>query len=460
MGVIRMQIFMKIIMLIISIIYLILIFKTKEKYKLIINRYFWLFGSWIVCLLLYFFSGIKYTFNLTIISFGFIFLSLFLFVIGNYISKKINLKFVDNIKINGDNKKINFLPLFLVSLFFTIFYVIYIFINNNIIFGVTRDIKTNFLTTIFLFISSSSLIIWLYELSYSLINNKKISWYALVSAILFNIPGLVISGRDALMIFLITTFIIFIYCGNYAIKELKKPSLMYKKILKYSIVVLFVILIYLIFLSSNRYGKDENAPLNMFEYSAGCKFPHYLKKISEVSPSVGNFTNNIVFYYSSQISKYAFVFDNYNGPYLYGFYQLHYISRRFPENSKLRYNLVGNELKRLTTNYKIPALKVLWETALGYSIYDFGRIGTLVASVIGGTITGLISRIIYKKNAIFSTLINTFICLAMFMTVEFSPLFDYFYIFPLIWLIIIIFIIHRKNRDKKALKLKNNSIKK
>ena len=88
-----MQIFMKIIMLIISVIYLILIFKTKEKYKLIINRYFWLFGSWIICLLLYFFSGIKYTFNLTIISFGYIFLSLFLFVIGNYISKKINFKF-------------------------------------------------------------------------------------------------------------------------------------------------------------------------------------------------------------------------------------------------------------------------------------------------------------------------------------------------------------------------------
>lgn len=449
MVVIKLQIFMKIIILAISVLLFILVFKTKEKYKLVLNKYFWLFASWMICLLLYFFSGIKYTFNLTLISFGYILLTLFLFVTGNFVSKKLNINFINNFKINEYNKKINFFPLFIASLISTIFYVVYILINNDIKFGFTRNVGTNAVTTILLFISASSLIIWLYELAYSLFNDKGISWYGLFSAVLFNIPGLVISGRDALIIFLITTFIVFIYCGNYAIKKLKQSGKIFKRILICSILILVIILIYLIFLSNNRYGENKNAALDMFEWSAGCEFPDYLENFNEKVPSVGDFINNIIFYYSSQISKFAFIFDNYKGPYLYGFYQLHYISRRLPESWGIQYSVVGEQLKELTTNAGVPGIRVMWETALGYSIYDFGRLGTLIVSILGGIIVGLISKIVNKKNTIFSILVRTFLCLAMFLTVQLSPLFDYFYIFPLVWLSIIIFVSYRKKQNEE-----------
>ena len=36
------------------------------------------------------------------------------------------------------------------------------------------------------------------------------------------------------------------------------------------------------------------------------------------------------------------------------------------------------KVERQIEKEKIPGLKVLWETAIGYSIYDFGKIGTLI----------------------------------------------------------------------------------
>ena len=52
-------------------------------------------------------------------------------------------------------------------------------------------------------------------------------------------------------------------------------------------------------------------------------------------------------------------------------------------------------------------------------------------------------RISYNQVVL---LIQAFICIAMFLTVEVSPLFDYYYIFPLFWLtIIVLFEKRRKN---------------
>ena len=51
-----------------------------------------------------------------------------------------------------------------------------------------------------------------------------------------------------------------------------------------------------------------------------------------------------------------------------------------------------------------------------------------------------------QKEGIISILIQAFICIAMFLTVEVSPLFDYYYLFPLFWLtIIVLFEKRRKN---------------
>lgn len=429
------------------------VYTQKDKYKLILDNKFWIFISWGVAFILYFFLGIEYTQKLNIYSFGYIILYWALFIGGQYAFKK----YSKNKKINKEEKiidlseKINLFPLFIVSLVCVIVYAIYIISINNINIGTTRDIKTNGFATLLLIFSNSSLIIWLYELAYAIINEKKITVYGVLSAVIYNIPGIIISGRDALMIFLVSTVIVFIYCGNYAKKVLNKECKTYKTILKCLIAAFAAIMIYLIFLSNNRYGTDKSAVINMFRWSSKCQFPPYLEWIYYNCGGLGKLILNVVFYYSSQLSKFALIFEKYDGPYMFGLYQLHYVSRLLPESWNMNFSIVSKELKIITENAGIPGLKVFWETAIGYSIYDFGRIGTLIMAFISGIFIEIVSS--YSKNVkgIFQILIQAFICTAMFLTIEMSPIFDYYYIFPVFWLACIIFF---KQIQKSKLKNK------
>lgn len=419
-----------------------LIYTQKDKYKLILDNKFWVFISWGFAFILYFFLGIEYTQKLNIFSFGYIILYWFIFVGGQYTFKK----YSQNKKVNKEDneidlsEKINLFPLFIVSLICVIIYAIYIISINNINIGTTRDIKTNGFATLLLIFSNSSLVIWLYELAYAITNEKKITVYGILSAVIYNIPGVIISGRDALMIFLISTVIIFVYCGNYARKVLKKECRTYKKILKYSAAAFAAIMIYLIFLSNNRYGTDKSAVINMFRWSSKCQFPPYLEWIYYNCGGLGKLILNVVFYYSSQLSKFALIFEKYDGPYMFGLYQLHYVSRLLPESWNMSFTIVTNKIYEITANVGIPGLKVFWDTAIGYSIYDFGRIGTLVMAFIGGFIIEKINEYCNSKKDVLSITTKTFICTAMFLTIEVSPVFDYYYVFPAFWLGLISFL--------------------
>ena len=92
-------------------------------------------------------------------------------------------------------------------------------------------------------------------------------------------------------------------------------------------------------------------------------------------------------------------------------------------------------------------MKVFWDTAIGYFIYDFGRIGALVVSFISGVIVGRIDIWCNRNKNILKVLVQVFICVAMFLTVEMSPIFDYHYIFPLFWLVMILIYDNRKYKS-------------
>lgn len=438
------MILMRIVLITIVILFSYIIYKKKEKYKLIIDNKTWLIISWMLCLGLYFFVGIKYSYNLSFYSFGFILLFLGLFIIGQYISKKLDKQ---DCQAQGNyTKRLNLFPLFIVSLVSVIIYSIYIIVINDIEIGTTRDINTNGIATFFQIFSSAALVIWLYELAYALLNDKKIPIYGYISILIYNLPGVLISGRDALIIFVISTFIVFWYCIRLVKNEMNIDCKIIKLVKKYGIYAIAVVLIYLIFLSSNRYGTDKEAVINMFRWSSNCEFPKYLKFIYYNLGGIGKLVLNAVFYYSSQMSKFAIIFDNYDGPYLFGLYQLHYISRLLPEAWNLDFSIVFNRVTEITNDVGIPGMKVFWDTAIGYFIYDFGRIGSLVASFISGVIVGKIEIWCNRNKNILKVLVQVFICVAMFLTVEMSPIFDYHYIFPLFWLVMILIYDNRKNK--------------
>lgn len=421
------------------------IFKIKQidsLEKMVINDKVWLYISWEACLLLYSLCGIVYPISLKLNAYLYIVLFWMFYLIGSKVAKQICIKKGINIEKKEityrQNERLNFSLLFFISLIGTALYVLVVHNQNpNTILGITRGVKVNGLATLFLIFSSSSLIIWLYELLYSITNKKRIKLYGIISAFLYNIPGIVISGRDALMIFIISSLIIIVYSLTYLKKNKLLTQKVKSRIKNITIISLIAIVAYLLLISSIRYGKNDDSVLTMFEWVSGATFPKYLTFIYKYNGAFGKLILNVVFYYTSQFSKLALVFENYTGPYQFGLYQLHYVARLLSNSFGIDITAVSNSMSDICNYYNLSGLKVLWGTVIEYSIYDFGKIGSLIYAFVFGYIVKY--RVIKNNNKAheLNIVALALICVAMFTTVEISPLYDYFFVFPVAWLIII-----------------------
>ena len=218
---------------------------------------------------------------------------------------------------------------------------------------------------------------------------------------------------------------------------------MYSKLKKVALIAIGLIMIYLVFLVSNRYGSSA---ITQFEWAAGCEFPEYLRFIYDHLGGVGKVIVNIVFYYSSQFSKLSLDFQNYTGPYLKGLYQLHYVSRLLPDSWNLNYTLVSNSVTLMSTYAGVTGLKTLWDTMIGYFIFDFGKVFTLAMAFASGIFVEVVNKLSYRKQDIFHILVRVMICVGCFITVQFSPLFDYYFIFPAFWLFVMLKVLKKRRR--------------
>ena len=346
-------------------------------------------------------------------------------------------------------KNVNLFPLFMFSFFCLLMYILVMYrLNPNILFGITRNVKINSLATLFLFLSSSSLIIWLYNLIQFLINKQKIRLYTYVSALIYNIPGILISGRDALIIFILSSLIVIIYSLVYIKNNEKLNYNIKRKMRKLLLISFLLIMLYLLFVSNTRYGSNSSDVVDMFKWASGnAVFPDYLLNIYYSTGIIGKLLLNIVFYYTSQFSKFALAYNNFNGPYMHGLHQLHYLARALPSSFGINPNTTSIAVTNMCSNMNVYGMRVLWDTSIGYSIYDFGKVGALIYSFVVGFFVG--KFYVSNKNNLNELNIITMamICVGMFITIEISPIFDYFYIFPFIWLIIIRIIYYKKSSN-------------
>lgn len=429
------------------------VIKNKNFHKTIISDSFWIAIPWLLCLFLYFCLGITYKIKLDIIAFIYIFVFWCSYALGKYIAHRISKKkeTVDNkgtlkdqqLKLKFD-KKMDFNKLFFLSLISVIVYIILIYVYNpGMTFGITRNISRNYLTTIFHILSSASLVIWLYELIYYLIEKQKMRYYAIPCAIIYNLPGIAISGRDALMIFIISTLIIVIYSICFMKKYKKVNNKMSAKKKVILSVFLLLIIAYVFLISSTRYGQSSDGIVNLFKMTTGAKFPKYLLILYNNTGIIGKFMLNLVFYFSSQFSKFALIFNEYKGPYQFGLHQLHYVARLIPGFNS---DAVTQSIQTICTNNNLPGLRSFWDTFIGYSIMDFGRVGSIIYSFVLGFLVEKVSIKCRKRMNPFDIIVLVMICVGMFITIEISPIYDYFYIFPFAWLILIMLFMKKKEK--------------
>lgn len=419
----------------------------KRNNRVVLSETFWLTFPWVICIMLYFFGGITYQYELGLKKTLYIISFLLLINLGIVFGRVfyVKNKLIKQEEPTLNNKKINFTALFWVATLSVIFYTIYIIKTNDITFGSTRSINRNMFATLLIFLSSSSLIIWLYELTYSLINNKKMPLYSYFSFFNFAIPSLLISGRDGILIELLSTFLVFLYCGNINKQRFKKIKSSFNKHKKKAIIIIIILFFYLNFLTNNRYGDDM---ISRFEWATKAEISDELMTIVGMLGNVGYLFLNFVYYYSSQFVKLAFILDHYNGPFLHGFYQLHIISRRFPPSWGISYINAVNSADELMKFHGYGGLIKMWGTALEGYIYDFGKIGALIMGFISGIIIGKARKKFDGNKSELSIVMQAMICTALFVSVQISPIFDLSWIFPFVWLIVIQIGINNKNTIK------------
>lgn len=420
-----------------------LMIKVNKKNGILINDLFWLIMSWMLVIGLHFTSGIIYRYKAstnTIVYISFIFI---IFVSFRYLGKrtKIKDKLYKNPQNNNQEKYIDTRRYFYIASIGYIIYFIDVFRLNTLNFGVKSDIRISIMGTVSFLVVPLLLIIWLYEVSYSIKNNIKIKFHAKVSALMYCMISILYSGRQTLLIFILISFIVITYSNSLS-KNLKKKSIISKNKAMKSIKIICLVfiplvLIYTMFLSGNRYG---NSMIAMFEFVSGGHISSQTVNFANLFGNLSSVIINFLFYFSQQLSKLEIILNDYHGPYMLGMFQLNYVSRRLPAFLELDYNLVFNEVTNIMWNRGIPAFDSAFETMIGSAIFDFGRIGAIIYFAILGYLVGSSRNIFNRNKSSLNIILQGMICVGMFVSVQSSPFFDSTWAYALFWLLIIMMI--------------------
>lgn len=271
----------------------------------------------------------------------------------------------------------------------------------------------------------------LYFIASKLKNENAFSIAGLLLLIGYSIPCILNNGRESLAYVFVALIAIFSY-NKISQNKIKKELNLKRLLIRISVIsgiCLFVWLIYNI--SSDRFGTNEiNSFLAKHDVSAETM------KEAEKWGELDFLYYNIVSYFSHQLSFLEFTLKEYDGPYLFGMFELNIISRRLPEFLGLDYNLVYDSLERLYSQ-KGVTYSGAWNTILGSFICDFGRIGTIIVCYFLGYVLGKIRRKFEKTYDVRYAVLVAIICATSFSSILLGPFYNTLIYGSYIWWMII-----------------------
>ena len=254
----------------------------------------------------------------------------------------------------------------------------------------------------------------------------------------YTVPCILNNGRESLAYVLVSMIAIYGYVQITKTTEKRKIDLK-KLVYRLMLALGAVFFVWMLFnISSDRFGQNEiNTFLVRREISAD--------KIKEAE-SWGELEflyYNIASYFSHQISFLDFTIKEYEGPYLYGMFELNIISRRLPDFLNLDYRSVFQSFEKLYST-KSVSYSGAWNTVLGSFICDFGRIGTIFVCYFLGLVLGKIRRKFEYNYDIRYAVLIAIICASSFSTIQLGPFFNPLVYGSYIWWMVI-FMRNEKN---------------
>ncbi len=409
----------------------------------IINDTFWLLASWSLIIITYLFSGYRPTGKIQADTWLYIIACLggFIFFEKIGMGGKKNAEIFNNHKDDRQNISEHEISIvyFIIGILGTSIYVFDLYIQNGALAtGFKTSLEVSIIGAIANLFYPINYVYYVNGLSSSIFLSKKITIKTFISAIAYIIPCVVQSGRENIILIMISTVAIFIYGSrykkNFIINEIDKIRSR-KQVL---LVIFGGIMALLVFMYVSQTRYSDNEAKSFFNYNS-----EYLpSRFMEETNKLGTFKNvylNMFQYYCAQIPSLDLIIRYYKGPFLFGLFNFNMISRRLPISWGLNYADCFLEINNIYLEHGTRFFVGGWATALGSMIPDFNILGTFVICCILGFCIGRSKyKLFYEWNSMRIGLQAIF-CMEMYYTVQIGPLFQ----FPLWGIILWWFIIYK-----------------
>lgn len=415
----------------VSIIIIGLFLLIRRKWALLSNELLYITFWWWLPIILYFSTGVQwYAYNTSTYAVTYYIIAYFLLILSRKIG--IKYKFVintpkyegggttdDNLTIN--EKRIN--RFLLIGLLGTLVYIVD-YLNHN---SITKDSRYSVLTvwgTLGSFFCPILLTVGFYLVAHSLTEEKKISIKGLLCLILYLLPNTLNSGRESL--FVVFVGLLVVYSISNADKKGVKQYLQRSDLSKYILlgVVFLTIVGIMVVVSASRFGNLESTA-----FLLRARLPDSLKQTLDNLRITKYLAYNTISYFAQQVPYFSFVYDNYNGPYYFGLYELNILSRRLPSQSF--YN--GNNIISRVIDSVPTVFSHGWPTGMASLIYDFGKIGALIAIVCMGYFIGRKRSDYIRTNSIKSVVVIALFCSMSMSLIQNGVFFQYLQFGAFIW---------------------------
>lgn len=415
------------------ILYIILVafIVIRSHNKVLCNPFFWIICFWALIVGVYLSSGVnfgKYTLS------PFLILFLALCSIALYSGNRAGYK--KKITYSGNSKEHSHFLLISLGLLGIVLFLYDIFsLNGLFVFfggvGLKVEYETSIIGSIGVLLIPILLVEGLYLIADGLKNKNRFSILGLALLLAYSVPCMINNGRESLLYVVIGIIVLYGYKSFFYVKTKRKFS--YKQLFPRVVIIGGLIFLgwIIVDISKGRFGENE---IQVFL----AENPVDSKTMDEAR-SWGNYEflyYNIMSYFSHQISFLDFTLKEYNGPHMFGVYELNIISRRLPESLGLDYKLVHAELNRLFSSKGVP-FSGAWNTMLGSFIIDFGRIGAILACYLCGYAIGRVRKKFKTTLELKYAVLVALICLSAFSTVQLGPFYQIMIYGSYVWWIII-----------------------
>lgn len=406
----------------------------------------WLLIGWFFSWGLYLFSGISYHYKLSFLAGAYYWGVCIAVVIGFRISQRWRIVIGTRQKIRLilklDTLTMDSYRLYCgIVILGSILVVFDIMRLNTVSFNLHSDLNISGIGNIGILMSGLGLILWLYECVYAIKNNVRFRLVSIICAIGYLIPALITSGRQSILIMAVSSFVVLFYCFS------KWPHYKHKAYIYVPIALaVFGLFVYTTIISASRTAVSNKIDLFNFMYKSSVS-EETINLLEKMGP-FRTIIMEILFYYSHELSMFEILFSNYDGPLFWGMSQLPLLARNIPVgNGKTIWDVLWTYYDGISNDADVYSH--VWRSAAGNCLVDFGVVGGLIFAFIIGYIVGAFYKRSRLNDSVYSTVGLALICAGMLFAVQFSPICENYWLYPMIWWIFLPFAEKLFRREKR-----------